>query len=306
MTKNNTILITGAAGLIGNALTAQLRTTDSIVIPYDVRFPITHDGYGELGNIAQLSERIAHCNGIVHLAGVSRVVWGEKDPQQCWDTNVIATKSLLEILARLPHPPWIIYASSREVYGQQKILPVTEDALLQPMNVYARSKVAAENLMEQYQQQGLKTAILRFSSVYGSADDYVDRVVPAFCRQALLKEPLRVEGQYNQFDFTHVQDTVRGLMAVIQKFDQGMTACPTLHLTTGKSTQLLELIGIIEQHLKRPIKFYEAPSRSYDVSQFCGSPAKAKKILDWEPKISLSEGIRDLLQQYQTKLQRLI
>lgn len=302
MFKSQGIVITGSSGLIGSRLTKCLGKKGINVYPIDQQLSAEHPGSGDIRNSLWLKKQLIACKGIVHLAAVSRVVWGEKEPELCWETNVEATQTLLEIAHSLPSPPWFIYASSREVYGQQTQLPVSEDALLQPLNIYAKSKVAAEALTNAYRQKGLQTAILRFSSVYGSANDYPDRVIPAFCLNALHNKPLRVEGLNNTFDFTHVEDVVRGIIQVISLLENKENYLPPIHLTTGKSTTLLELIETIQQIRNKKIDYYEAPQRQYDVHSFYGNPSRAKKYLNWAAEINLIEGLKDLIQQHQISL----
>lgn len=301
MTEHNgALLVTGSAGLIGKSLVEQLKKIGEIVLELDVNFPENHPGHGDFCNIARVSHIITQCRGIIHLGAVSRVVWGEKDPQACWDINVTGTSNLLEAAYRSLNQPWVIYASSREVYGQQEKLPVDEDALLQPLNVYARSKVAAESLVDKYRRKGLITSTLRFSSVYGSIYDYHDRVVPAFCRNTLLNKPLRVDGLKHVLDFTHVEDVTRGVLAVIDKLDQTIKDLPPIHLTTGGSTSLVALVSLIAKILDKPSNFYEAPARTYDVHRFYGDPTRAKKLLNWEARIPLVQGLSKMLSEYQT------
>jgi nucleoside-diphosphate-sugar epimerase len=299
MQQSRPILVTGAAGLIGSQLMQQLIARGEQVVAMDKRFPIPHPSHGDIKNIKYLEQAINNCRGVVHLAAVSRVVWGERDPEACWDINVNATANILEIISKATPQPWLIYASSREVYGQQDNLPITENAELMPVNVYARSKVAAEKLVNQYRDQGLMTAILRFSSVYGSVHDHPDRVLPAFCRNAILDKPLRVEGLHNVLDFTHLTDTVEGILSAINKLDQSVDDLPPIHLTTGKGTCLMEVVSLIEQVLEKPIMFEEAPSRTYDVHRFYAEPARAKELLHWNPRIELLQGLHQMLNQYQ-------
>ena len=174
----DTILVTGSAGLIGSALSSALLRGDVSVIGLDLRA-----GAQLRLDVRELSSRISELNdvsGIVHLAAVSRVIHGEQNPALCRSVNIEGTRAVLEVAARLPLRPWVILASSREVYGEQRELPVREDAKLQPVNVYARSKVQAEQSVWQARAEGLRACIVRFSSVYGSVHDYPDRVVPAF------------------------------------------------------------------------------------------------------------------------------
>jgi len=165
--------------------------------------------------------------------------------------------------------------------------------------VYAESKVLGEGLVNRFRAQGLRTAVLRFSSVYGSAQDHVDRVVPAFCRAAIRGDSLRVDGLENVFDFTHVNDTVDGIIKVITKLSEGVLDLPPIHLTTGVGTRLLDLVFLIQKLLNKKVFYHQSPCRTYDVQRFYGNPSLAKNILGWEAKVTLSTGIKNLLEQYE-------
>ena len=169
---------------------------------------------GDVRDYQAVAQAMAECSGVIHLAAVSRVFWGEQNPGLCWETNVKGTENVLTAASRMNPKPWVIYSSSREVYGHPQSLPVTEDAPLAPVNIYGRSKAAGEELVNKARTKGLTTAIVRFSNVYGSTSDHSDRVVPAFARAASLGEPLRVDGPDHVFDFNHLEDTVRGLVAL--------------------------------------------------------------------------------------------
>jgi len=210
------ILVTGSEGLIGKKLCLSLEKLGKLVQRFDIKFPKKHKDFGDVLDINCLHARLKNCIGIVHLAAVSRVVWGEKDPDNCWLTNVIGTQNIIRAAQDSPLKPWIVYASSREVYGAQQNLPVEIDAQYAPMNIYARSKVAAEKEILQARKLQLRTAIIRYSSVYGSVSDHKDRVVPAFCRAAVDGVPLRIDGLDNTLDFTHVDDAVKGKSCPMQ------------------------------------------------------------------------------------------
>src|SRR5690606_18739564 len=174
-------------------------------------------------------------------AAVSRVIWGERDPALCRATNEGGTRNVLHAALASPRRPWIVFASSREVYGEPDALPVGEDAPLRPVNVYGETKIAGERLLEEARGAGLATAIVRLSNVYGSVHDHVDRVVPAFARSALAGDPLRIDGAEHTFDFTHIDDTARGIAAVIDALEAGERRLPAIHLLTGVPTTLGEL-----------------------------------------------------------------
>jgi len=288
-----TILITGSVGLIGATLTRYFADHDVAVIGVDLRSTVDSERI-DISDVERIRSLLPSVTGIVHLAAVSRVIDGERDPTRCWDVNVESTRKLLEAAVRSSKRPWFIYASSREVYGMQPTQPVAEDAPLQPVNVYARSKVAAEMLVGEARQAGLATAILRFASVYGRIDDHRDRVVPAFVAAAVAGGVLRVDGKDCAFDVNHVDDVVRGIASVAELLDGGERLLPPLHFVSGRSTGLLELAEICCRIGGRGARIVEAPSRDFDVHRFVGDPRRAREVLGWESTIDLETGLTRL------------
>ena len=108
--------------------------------------------------------------------------------------QVVGTENVITAALAAPRRPWLLTASSREVYGEPAHIPVVENDTIAPVNVYGRSKMACEEVMLAGRQEGLRGAILRLANVYGSIHDHPDRVIPAFCRAAALGAPMRVEG----------------------------------------------------------------------------------------------------------------
>src|SRR6476660_4572976 len=142
------VCVTGSEGLIGAPLVTALEAAGYQVNRLDVALPATDPGHGSIMDREFVRRRMRGCRGVLHLAAVSRVAWGEQDPERCWAVNVEGTRRVLEVAAECPGQPWTIFASSREVYGQPAKLPITEDAPRAPINTYGRSKAAAEGLVE--------------------------------------------------------------------------------------------------------------------------------------------------------------
>lgn len=291
------ILVTGAYGLIGTALINALKQLGISTGAIDIRYETGSPYYADICDYDAVKNHMKEVSGVVHLAAVSRVIWGERDPDKCQLVNIKGTENILRAAHQAKHRPWVIYASSREVYGQQEILPVTETAELKPCNVYAHSKVAAEKLVSDYNKLGLVAGILRFSNVYGSTYDHADRVVPAFCRNAVLDRDLIVEGQDNIFDFTHVSDVVRGIILAIDKLENKQYL-PTIHFTGGVGTTLRQLASMAIEIADSHSLIKLGQPRNFDVASFIGSPALAKQILGWTPEIALRQGISQLIQAY--------
>lgn len=287
------ILITGAEGLIGSALAPELRRRGERVRSLDLR-GVEPDSCGDVRHEPDVRRAVAGIRGIVHLAAVSRVIWAEHDPELCWSTNVGGTRQVLQAAAESPVRPWVLFASSREVYGQPTALPAAEDAPLAPVNVYGRAKVEGERLVASAREAGLRTAIVRLSNVYGSLHDHADRVVPAFARAAALGRRIRLDGREHTFDFTHIDDVVRGLLRMIDLLDHG-EVLPPVHLLTGRPTTLSELAATCVDLARTGSPIVEAPPRSYDVARFYGDPTRARELLGWTATIPLRLGLDRLI-----------
>ena len=205
---------------------------------------------------------------------------------------------MLEAAGQLAVKPWVIFASSREVYGQPELLPADEETPLRPVNVYARTKVAGEQLIAEAQHRGLRACVIRLSNVYGSTQDHPDRVVPAFARAALLGQPLRIDGCDHTFDFTHISDVVQGIAALVELLDRGAAPPPPIHFVSGVPTTLGELATLAIDIAQSDSTVTHAPPRDFDVAKFHGCPGRAQSLLGWSPRTSLRQGLAALINDF--------
>lgn len=289
------ILVTGNLGLVGRYLSPVLENKGYRIRGFDIL-----ENSNDIRDQAKIYGAVSRCSGLIHLAAVSRVVWAQNDPKKCWQTNAEASHSILNAALEQAHRPWVLCASSREIYGAQATLPVNERATPAPVNIYGRAKLAMETHAAQARAAGLNTAIVRLANVYGCTKDHDDRVLPAFCRNAVEGVPLRVEGGDNVFDFTHVFDTVEGIAIMAMMLDAGERNIPPIHLLPGIATSLGKAASIAVSAAGNSSEILEAPSRNYDVSRFVGNPARARELLGWEAGISPDQGIKMLVRAFQT------
>jgi UDP-glucose 4-epimerase len=290
------LLVTGSSGLIGRAVVMAIRAAGLDAIGVDLREQGAHRI--DIIDTERLVPHLAGISGVIHLAAVARVTSAEEDPERCRAVNVQATGGLLAAARREREKPWVLFASSREVYGDQDTLPVKEDAPLRPKNVYAKSKFDGEILVEAARRDGLQTAIVRFSNVYGSSDDYPDRVVPAFAAAAVRGGAMHVDGGDCELDFTHVDDVAEGVMRVVELLVRGEKSLPPIHLASGQGTTLLALAQLANEINGRRARIVEGAARSVGVRSFVGDPERARALLGWSASSDLRAGIAKLSHEF--------
>lgn len=289
------LLLTGSAGLIGRALRDRLTRLGHDVRGLDLALPAGHPERGDAREPDTVMAHAADRDGILHLAAIARVGASAADPGLCRTTNVGAVRAVLQAAWRLPRRPFVLLASSREVHGEPLSLPVPETAPIAPINVYGRSKAAAELLVEAARARGLRAQIIRYANVYGGIADHPDRVVPAFARTAALGGMMHVRGGANAFDFTHVDDAAAGTARAIEAMLAGEWDMPPIQLASGRPTRLIELARLAARLGQGRTTIVEEPSVASTVSRFWGDPTRARELLGWQARIDLPTGLAALI-----------
>jgi nucleoside-diphosphate-sugar epimerase len=284
------ILVTGSSGLIGRHLCSRLEAEGREIRRFDMRGNPAED----IRDRSVLRNALRNAIGVVHLAAVSRVVWAEQDPALCQATNVDAVKILTELCLEERPRPWLIFASSREVHGNPLRLPVREDDAQAPVNVYGRSKRDAEAIIGAAREAGLLANICRFTNVYGCPFDHQDRVAMAFARVAARGGSMFVEGSEHTFDFTEVGDVADGIWRLIQESTANQKL-PPIHFASGQGTKLRELARMAAARALCPVEIVNTEPRSFDVSAFVGDPSRAMRLLGWQTRTSLGDGLSRLI-----------
>lgn len=296
------ILITGSAGVLGSFLRKNLRQQGYPTLGIDIR-GTGHD-FGDILDYDHVSSLISTCQGIIHCAAISRVLDCEKQPTWAHQVNVLGTKNIVQAMQNTAHKPWIIFTSSREVYGNQSDLPVREESTLHPQNVYGQTKMQGERLLQAAQENGVHTAIIRLTNIYGSTNDIPERAIPSFVRNSLLHQSFSVVGEERQFDFLHIQDAttaILGLIPFVKKTSlEPLLLCSGWPITLGNLARKIQ--KQISFELSIPSSIQYLPNSTFEVNHFYGSSQRIKQYIDWSPKINLEEG----LQQYINEMKEII
>ncbi len=307
------VVVTGGAGFIGSHLCERLLAegADTAIIDDlngsyspDLKRAnlecIRHAGpvrfYAcDISDSEQLSKIVATelPSVVIHLAARVGVRDSLLQPLLYERVNVGGTLSLLEACRRHGVPKFI-FASSSSVYGPASEVPFREDdPNLLPISPYAATKLAAEKLCYTYAHlYRIQVVCLRFFTVYGPRQR-PDLVLRKFTEMINRGEPIPVYGNgASARDYTFVGDIVQGIMASLGY----QTDYDVFNLGNSKATQLRCLIKMLEEKLRKPAKICRLPPQAGDVPITCADITKARRCLNYDPRVPLGEGIDRFLE----------
>jgi len=204
-----------------------------------------------------LSTMMSQYDGIVHLAGCSRVGDARRHPYEAIRTNILGTAAVLESVRKAERRPWILLASSLEVR-------TAADGAYGFTNLYGMTKGVAELLGRRYASDyGLVVAAARIAGIYGSLDDYPDKVPLVFALHALDGRPLKVAKGARLMDYIHIDDACRALIGGMRQLQKlKPPAFCILQVRSGTKISLDRLARMVRDKAgaKAPISSFVAPS----------------------------------------------
>lgn len=304
------VVVTGGAGFIGANLCRRLAQLGVEVLAFD------NLSTGRAANLegvdaalhnasildsAALDAALAGADAVVHLAAVPSVPRSMADPAASHLANATGTMEVLEAVRRAGGPHLVV-ASSSSVYGANPVLPKNEDLRPQPLSPYAATKLATESYALAWGQAfDLDVLAFRFFNVFGPlqpADHAYAAVIPAFVSAALEGRPLRVFGDGAQTrDFTFVADVAGILADAVQR----RVACPDpVNLAFGGRSSLLEVIGLLEDILGRPLERLHEPPRPGDVRDSQADQTRLRSLFPHAKPTSLADGLRRTVEWFQS------
>jgi UDP-glucose 4-epimerase len=292
------VLITGSSGQIGTNLGLALLERGDQVIGVDNRANTWTTRFETvLLDLTKCAPAALPCGPfdlVVHLAANAKVFELVEYPQKAMD-NVSMLFNVLEFCRQNSLP--IVFSSSREVYGDIH-RHVTEEAaadFVVAESPYSASKIAGEAFVYSYSQcYDLPFLVFRFSNVYGRYDNDIDRlerVIPLFIDRIGRGEPIVVYGKDKVLDFTYVDDCVTGVVAGIDALHQRRITGQTINLAYGHGSTLMDVVNIISLALGKEPNATFLGSRTGEVTRYVADISKARKLLGYDPKISLSSGL---------------
>ena len=298
--NNRKVIVTGGAGFIGSHLIERL-----LIKGYNITV-MDNFSTGHLQNLDNLIERIQliDCNlskpgnwqdlfnnvdQVFHLAALADIVPSIENPDSYYKSNVNGTFNVLEA-CRKNQVKKIIYSASSSCYGIPDNYPTLETAEIRPQYPYALTKYLGEQLVMHWcNVYDIQAVSLRFFNVYGPrsrTSGTYGAVFGVFLAQKLAGKPFTVVGDGTQTrDFTFVTDVVDAIIAASEANISG----EIINIGSDNTYSINRLVELLDGEVVYITKRPGEPDCTWaDIS-------KAKKLIKWNPKISLEEGVKILL-----------
>jgi CDP-glucose 4,6-dehydratase len=306
--RDRPVLVTGATGLVGAWLTRRLVEVGAEVVclvrDWVPQSELVRSTTLERVKVAQgdirdrdALERIIgeyETDTVIHLAAQTIVGIANRNPISTFETNIQGTWNLLEACRRSPGVRSIVIASSDKAYGDQKILPYSEEAPLQGRHPYDVSKSCADLLALTYAKTyEAPVAITRCGNFYGGGDLNWNRIVPGTIRSALRGERpvIRSDGQYVR-DYFYVEDGAAAYMLLAEQlYCRKELRGQAFNFSNELQVTVLELVYQILAAMDSDLEPEVRNEASNEIGRQYLSAERARRALDWSPMFTLEEGL---------------
>ncbi|MCS6825682.1 MAG: GDP-mannose 4,6-dehydratase [Caldilinea sp.] len=306
--RDRPVFVTGATGLVGGWLVKRLLEAGADVVclvrdwvPQSELMrarPIerTKVVRGDVRDQALLERALGEyeIDTVIHLAAQTIVGVANRNPVATFETNIQGTWSLLEACRRSPQVRQIVVASSDKAYGDQEVLPYTEEAPLQGRHPYDVSKSCADLIAHTYAHSfGLPVVITRCGNFYGGGDLNWNRIVPGTIRSILRGQRpiIRSDGSYIR-DYFYVEDGAAAYMLLAERLAEN----PALGGEAFNFSNELQLtvLQVVQEILRRMGSSLTPEIRNEagnEIRHQYLSAEKARRVLGWRPLFTLEEGL---------------
>ncbi|WP_202701667.1 SDR family oxidoreductase [Flavobacterium sp. UGB4466] len=318
--KQHTILITGGAGFIGSNLSEYFLGLGYKVVCLDnfstghrhnLKDFISNSNFrlieGDIRNFADCVSAVEGADYVLHQAALGSVPRSINDPITTNDVNVSGFLNMLTA-SRDAKVKRFIYAASSSTYGDSQGLPKVEDVIGKPLSPYAITKYVNELYAEIFSKTyGLETIGLRYFNVFGRKQDpngAYAAVIPKFVMQLMKYESpvINGDGNYSR-DFTYIDNVIQ--MNELAMTSQNPEAINTVYNTAfGDRNTLNDLVGYLKEYLVTfdskisDVEIVYGANRPGDIPHSLASIDKARKMLGYDPKYSLQEGLKEAVGWY--------
>lgn len=312
------VLITGGAGFIGSHLVDRIiqESPENLVVVDNLflgkernlrqakeAFPGLKFYRQDCAEYEAMQKIVAHEDvDVVFNLAVIPLPTSLERPRWTVDVNVVSATILCD-LARQGMFKTLIHYSSSEAYGTAQYTPMDEDHPLLPCTPYAASKAAGDLVVLSYQQTfGIDAAIVRPFNNYGPRQNEGDAagVIPIVIQRALRGDPAVVFGDGEQTrDFIFVRETVD---ATVRVYEEPATRSRVINIASGKELSVNRLVRAILDILDVDVPIiYESPRRG-DVRRHCAGVELARKLIGFQPRVALNDGLAETVNWYRKML----
>ncbi len=314
------ILITGGAGFIGSNLCEYFLSKGNIVTcldnfatghRYNIEHLLGNTNFrlleGDIRNIGDCLDATKGIDYVLHQAALGSVPRSINDPITTNDVNVSGFLNML-IASRDNGVKRFVYAASSSTYGDSESLPKVEDVIGKPLSPYAVTKYVNELYADVFSKTyGIETIGLRYFNVFGRKQDpngAYAAVIPKFVMQFMKKESPIINGDGNfSRDFTYIDNVIQ--MNELAITTQNKDALNTVYNTAfGDRTTLNDMVFYLKKYLSEfdssiaNVEVIYGPNRVGDIPHSLASIDKAKKSLNYAPKYSFQEGLKEAVTWY--------
>ncbi|HEY3028089.1 MAG TPA: dTDP-glucose 4,6-dehydratase [Pyrinomonadaceae bacterium] len=312
-----TILVTGGAGFIGSNFVRhlynkypeyRLLVVDALTYAGNVQncpdgamgSPRYEFWYGDVRNGELMDTLVAQSNIVVHMAAESHVTRSIFDNRLFFETDVLGTQAVANAVVRhRDRVERFIHISTSEVYGSALSEKMNEEHPLNPMSPYASAKCGADRLVYSYwATYNIPAVIVRPFNNYGP-NQHLEKAVPRFITSCLLKEPLTVHGDGSAArDWIFVEEHCEALDRLLHT-DLEKIKGQVINIGTGRHRSVLEVAKAVLEAMKASdsqIQFIG--DRPGQVFRHTCDASKIKRLIDWEPRFSLEEGLVKTIRWY--------
>ena len=247
---------------------------------------------GDVRDEVRMRDAADGCDAMVHLAAVPSVAQSVEDPVGCDSVTHGGTVNAVRQAVEAGASRFVL-ASSCAVYGDAAQLPIAETTPPRPLSPYAGAKLASEDVCADAADAGQLAAVcLRFFNVYGPRQDpgsAYSGVISLFLSAAAAGEPVTIYGDGRQTrDFVYVADVVGAILAALHR---PLTGLSVVNVGTGRETDLLAILDVVEERSGRRLERLMQPSREGDIRHSRADAGRARWVLGWEAEVGLAAGL---------------
>lgn len=314
------ILITGGAGFIGSNLCEYFLNKGNHVTCLDnfatghrrnIEHLSSNDKFklivGDIRNIEDCKTATQNIDYVLHQAALGSVPRSIVDPITSNDVNVSGFLNML-VASRDNGVKRFVFAASSSTYGDSESLPKVEDKIGKPLSPYAITKYVNELYADIFSKTyGLETIGLRYFNVFGRKQDpngAYAAVIPKFVMQLMNSESPVINGDGNfSRDFTYIDNVIQ--MNELAITTQNGKAINTIYNTAfGDRVTLNEMVHYLKEYLSEfdsaiaDIEIIYGPNRAGDIPHSLASIEKAKELLNYNPKYSFKDGLKEAVKWY--------